>query len=321
MNKGVLENRSVLELYKEVVDDVLNNVRGLFLEEGIDETVLHQLQELWETKLIQTGAIGGTQDESYFAPETFQPQAPQWNPTTSAVGDGMLVISNPVPSADFSFSPAMGAIDQSSMNFGRPQQYMTIPNRQQFGTLQETAQALPNINIVGGAIDINQQQWGVDSGVQQVDQHARAQEVDRILGINTGNIMPQSNDLLDTAALGSLIPQTIPQTDGPGDDDWDDQPPSKFLKSEDGIGVPSSSAGFDPHFDAPNDSEGDDLNSDDDDDDEQNADDSNQDLVLAQYDKVTRMKSKWKTTLKDGVMNLNGRDYIFKKASCEFDWA
>ena len=83
----------------------------------------------------------------------------------------------------------------------------------------------------------------------------------------------------------------------------------------------SAVAGFDPHFDAPNDSEGDDLNSDDDDDDEQNADDSNQDLVLAQYDKVTRMKSKWKTTLKDGVMNLNGRDYIFKKASCEFDWA
>ena len=47
MNKGVLENRSVLELYKEVVDDVLNNVRGLFLEEGIDETVLHQLQEVY----------------------------------------------------------------------------------------------------------------------------------------------------------------------------------------------------------------------------------------------------------------------------------
>lgn len=43
-------------------------------------------------------------------------------------------------------------------------------------------------------------------------------------------------------------------------------------------------------------------------------------LILAQFDKVTRSKSKWKCVMKDGVMNLNGKDYIFNKASGEFQW-
>lgn len=35
---------------------------------------------------------------------------------------------------------------------------------------------------------------------------------------------------------------------------------------------------------------------------------------------VTRTKNKWKTTLKDGVMRLGGRDYVFHKGLGEFDW-
>eukprot|EP00245_Coleochaete_scutata_P006421 TRINITY_DN20855_c0_g1_i1.p1 TRINITY_DN20855_c0_g1~~TRINITY_DN20855_c0_g1_i1.p1 ORF type:complete len:368 (+),score=84.76 TRINITY_DN20855_c0_g1_i1:412-1515(+) len=43
-------------------------------------------------------------------------------------------------------------------------------------------------------------------------------------------------------------------------------------------------------------------------------------LVLAQFDKVTRSKNKWKCTLKDGIMHLNGRDTLFTKATGEFEW-
>lgn len=61
------------------------------------------------------------------------------------------------------------------------------------------------------------------------------------------------------------------------------------------------------------------LNEDDDDDDElddleQGEDEPNtQHLVLAQFDKVTRTKNRWKCTLKDGIMHLNGRDVLFNK--------
>uniref|UniRef100_A0ACD5TPF4 Uncharacterized protein n=1 Tax=Avena sativa TaxID=4498 RepID=A0ACD5TPF4_AVESA len=68
------------------------------------------------------------------------------------------------------------------------------------------------------------------------------------------------------------------------------------------------------------------LNEDDDDDDEaddftdDNDEPNTQHLVLAQFDKVTRTKNRWKCTLKDGIMHLNGRDVLFNKASGEFDF-
>jgi hypothetical protein len=43
-------------------------------------------------------------------------------------------------------------------------------------------------------------------------------------------------------------------------------------------------------------------------------------LLLAQFEKVARAKSKWKCTLKEGVMTLNSKDVLFGKASGEFFW-
>jgi hypothetical protein len=43
-------------------------------------------------------------------------------------------------------------------------------------------------------------------------------------------------------------------------------------------------------------------------------------LVLAQFEKVTRSKSKWKCVLKEGMMNINGIDYTFSKATGELHW-
>ncbi|XP_020108270.1 transcription initiation factor IIA subunit 1-like [Ananas comosus] len=68
------------------------------------------------------------------------------------------------------------------------------------------------------------------------------------------------------------------------------------------------------------------LNEDDDDDDdledfEQGEEEPTmQHLVLAQFDKVTRTKNRWKCALKDGIMRLNNRDILFNKANGEFDF-
>ncbi|KAJ3325432.1 hypothetical protein HDV06_004291 [Boothiomyces sp. JEL0866] len=50
----------------------------------------------------------------------------------------------------------------------------------------------------------------------------------------------------------------------------------------------------------------------DDDEDDENAPTDH--LILCQYEKVTRIKNKWKCTLKDGIVNINGRDYVFNRA-------
>ncbi|OIV99402.1 hypothetical protein TanjilG_17212 [Lupinus angustifolius] len=65
------------------------------------------------------------------------------------------------------------------------------------------------------------------------------------------------------------------------------------------------------------------LNEDDDDDldDLEQGDDQNtHHLVLAQFDKVSRTKSRWKCTLKDGIMHINNKDILFNKATGEFDF-
>ncbi|KAI0126441.1 transcription factor IIA [Xylariales sp. AK1849] len=43
-------------------------------------------------------------------------------------------------------------------------------------------------------------------------------------------------------------------------------------------------------------------------------------IMLCMYDKVQRVKNKWKCVLKDGVLSVNGKDYVFHKASGEYEW-
>ncbi|KAH3663310.1 hypothetical protein OGAPHI_005300 [Ogataea philodendri] len=67
----------------------------------------------------------------------------------------------------------------------------------------------------------------------------------------------------------------------------------------------------------------DEINSDldDPDDDEINSGDDNEDqeynIMLCLYDRVQRVKNKWKCNLKDGIANIDGRDYAFQKATGE----
>lgn len=43
-------------------------------------------------------------------------------------------------------------------------------------------------------------------------------------------------------------------------------------------------------------------------------------VVVCQYDKITRSRNKWKFHLKDGIMNLQGKDYVFQKAIGDAEW-
>jgi len=66
---------------------------------------------------------------------------------------------------------------------------------------------------------------------------------------------------------------------------------------------------------------------DDDDDCELNSDDDEEDdepqtanLVLCQFEKVTRAKQRWKITLSEGIARLNESDTVFQKSSGELDF-
>jgi transcription initiation factor TFIIA large subunit len=83
-------------------------------------------------------------------------------------------------------------------------------------------------------------------------------------------------------------------------------------------------AGYDGGDDDEEDDE-DAINSDLDDPDDGGDDDEVDDeglghIMLCMYDKVQRVKNKWKCTLKDGVLTVNGKEYVFHKATGEYEW-
>lgn len=51
--------------------------------------------------------------------------------------------------------------------------------------------------------------------------------------------------------------------------------------------------------------------------DEETADEN---IVLCLYEKVLRVKNKWKCNLKDGIATINHKDYAFQKAQGESEW-
>ena len=76
-------------------------------------------------------------------------------------------------------------------------------------------------------------------------------------------------------------------------------------------------------------------------DDDEDEDDSMGHMMLCMYDKVQRVKNKWyamhhvhfwlgrnqiantlyrKCVLKDGVLTVNGKEYVFTKATGEYEW-
>ncbi|XP_057772406.1 transcription initiation factor IIA large subunit-like isoform X2 [Salvia miltiorrhiza] len=128
----------------------------------------------------------------------------------------------------------------------------------------------------------------------------------------------------------------IPQLDGPIPDPYDDALSTPNMYNYQGVmnedynivntPMPNEMQAATP-APVPNEPVDDDddepLNEDDDDeldDLEQGEDLNTTHLVLAQFDKVTRTKSRWKCTLKDGIMHVNNKDILFNKATGEFDF-
>ncbi|CAG7854576.1 SubName: Full=Related to TOA1-transcription factor TFIIA-L {ECO:0000313/EMBL:CCA70544.1} [Serendipita indica DSM 11827] len=53
---------------------------------------------------------------------------------------------------------------------------------------------------------------------------------------------------------------------------------------------------------------------------EQPGSDPDADVTYCTYDKVTRVKTRWKVVFRDGMVHANGKDYLFGRCTGEFDW-
>ncbi|GKV08063.1 hypothetical protein SLEP1_g19749 [Rubroshorea leprosula] len=153
----------------------------------------------------------------------------------------------------------------------------------------------------------------------------------------------------DTEKLSQLARSTskIPQLDGPIPDPFEDMLSTpnvsiilfqiQWIYNYQGVvnedynivntpapDVPAATPAPVVQHDAADDDDDDDPLNENDDDDFDDADHgeelNTQHLVLAQFDKVTRTKNRWKCTLKDGIVHINNKDILFNKASGDFDF-
>ncbi|XP_072844045.2 TFIIA-alpha and beta-like factor [Pogona vitticeps] len=92
--EAMAHGNPVPKFYKSVIDDVIEGVRDIFIEEGVDEPVLKELKRRWESKVLQSKVTEGFFRHSHLSPQftlhlplSFR-QAVQ-TPTGVAVGKGM----------------------------------------------------------------------------------------------------------------------------------------------------------------------------------------------------------------------------------------
>lgn len=151
-----------------------------------------------------------------------------------------------------------------------------------------------------------------------------------------GSFIPQQDGAGDTSSLSlgkapygleHSTSSTIPQSDGVDDnydddvaeEDYNEPGEEEQQASNDGEVKAAKAEGAESDGSEPPLNEDDDLD-DLDDLDEGDEASKTEHLVVAQFEKVTRSKNKWKCILKDGVMHLNKRDYLFSKANGEFEF-
>lgn len=283
-------SKAVKDVYLQVVVDVINGVREAFLDEGMDEQVLLELKQLWETKLNMSKAL-----------EVSEPRAPQQTPQQHT-GRATAVHQHQAQ------LHAAAVAQTAPLQHINPQMQLVGIPAQMTGPAQAASSALP-------------------AGLFQQIQQQRLQHSHFDYRLQPAGGQPQQQQLLVPGTLPSqftLLPAT--QTEPPV------QLSTKPIIQLDGLGDSSSE---DENRDDDDDEDDNDEANDDDaaaeeedplnsGDDVSDADPTEvfdaENVIVCQFDKINRSKNKWKFHLKDGIMNVNGRDQLFAKANGDAEW-
>uniref|UniRef100_G1SMS4 Stonin 2 n=3 Tax=Boreoeutheria TaxID=1437010 RepID=G1SMS4_RABIT len=365
------------KLYRSVIEDVINDVRDIFLDDGVDEQVLMELKTLWENKLMQSRAVDGFHSEEQQlllqVQQQHQPQQqqhhhhhhhqqaqPQQTVPQQAQTQQVLIPASQQATAPQVIVPDSKLIQHmnaSNMSAAATAATLALPAGvtpvQQI--LTNSGQLLQVVRAANGAQYIFQPQQSVVLQQQVIPQMqpggVQAPVIQQVLAPLPGGISPQTGviiqpqQILFTGNKTQVIPTTVAaptpaqaQITATGQQQPQAQPAQQqapLVLQVDGTGDTSSEEDEDEEEDYDDDEEEDKekdgaedgqveeepLNSEDDVSDEEGQElFDTENVVVCQYDKIHRSKNKWKFHLKDGIMNLNGRDYIFSKAIGDAEW-
>ncbi|CAO3681065.1 unnamed protein product [Rhizopus microsporus] len=343
-----MSNAIVANVYRYVIDEVINQVRGDFEDMGIDEFVLQELQRSWESKVARSRVanFGFIRDEPFYDDEHSDMPAPSSN--------------------------GVHANDNVDNNSHPILQYPHNQDYNQNATSAPSVASLANLAASNSRLQQQQQQqqpnFGLPPPPRMIPDPSTLTSPYHVMQPplnNNNNANPQNNQLPELQLPG-IARRNLPQNDGACDELTTEEidkhiediiQSSQTHSEEDTITFSATSFSGEPialdslpehvkqlikdikgktkksnvkilQLDGEDDEEegrgDDDINSDLDDTDDENEEGEGgeeiEHIILCLYDKVTRTKNKWKCVLKDGIMLVNGRDYLFHRATGDFEW-
>lgn len=296
----------VKKIYNEIVHNVCESVREALSDEGFDDHTLQELRTLWTNKLQSSRALEplptSAVDES--ATRNNRARTTNHNDSNQATNNPNRMVNaqrtmgiqmtqiNQGAHSNVTYSTSSNTNMINTSNVGatqllNPNQRSAQMVRPQFSTISLGNNHMRTPNQSDGAHDESP-----SPKVHSKRKHKKAKNVEITLQLDgTGPTVSDDEEEDDDNEI-----EGNDDVDDPDDDDDDEG-------NEEGKEDPNP------------------LNSDDD----ISGDDPNElfetdNVIVCQYEKISRTKNKWRFTLKSGVMNISGRDYVFNKATGDADW-
>ncbi|RBR13789.1 hypothetical protein FVER53590_00538 [Fusarium verticillioides] len=330
-----MSNPAVGNVYQAIIDEVVNSSRVDFEESGVEESVLEELRQP-EGNNIKTEPHVPIKQEPGLQDNTMTYQ--QYNNNTNINMNDNNVAAN---RAAQQLQAQYGQRAASSINALHQQQGHSQQNQQQPALPQPHQQPQPGLTQQQHQQQqIYRQQMAAATAQQQPQHPANGQpHIQNGQTDGAGDLEEFDGVLMQRAADGNLhelgrveidrmlhekILAQAKSMEGGGL-----MLPLKEATRTSSVSTSRKIKGKQPAaYDGGDDDDEDDedaINSDLDDPEEDRDDDDVDDeglgnIMLCMYDKVQRVKNKWKCTLKDGVLTVNGKEYVFHKATGEYEW-
>ncbi|CAG8474494.1 8201_t:CDS:2 [Ambispora leptoticha] len=308
-----MSNTTVSNVYRGVIEDVIENVKKDFDDMGLDESILTELKRSWEQKVGMGTRAPNNWENSYGQDRVSLDSSSDANATYNNSIHNKL--KNPpdydtnVAAADLATLAAGHQLMHSDNGngLGKPQQYLiSSPNSNNNGhqfvtnlvdnTAAMGSQTVPTVDqkiFDQKPLDQKIHHEDIYNNRKLAEEERKKQEKDRIER-QSRQIAPRGAAPVNYSINNHTIPPnlTLPVSVEPAAKKRKYSPDDDLINS--------------------------DLDSDEED---VNADgEETSNIILCLYDKVTRTKNKWKCQLKDGIMSVNGRDYVFHKGNGDFEF-
>jgi len=315
----------VSRLYQSVIDDVCTNTREIFLDEGVDESTIQAFKKTWEEKVMSSKAVSNHQIQNQGVYMLQQGRSATPMLLKNGVTQQLLQYSQHTPLLSRAAHQAQAALPAGIMfqaGDSRPQKFQ-VAHVSRPGQLVGSQQIVSSNNV--SATSSNK--------VLQIDGSTDCpEEVDIKCQASPSNLMVKSihNKLVNKPNKKKLSRKKrikiVFQFDGENDDSSEDE---EEEEEDDDEEDDDESDNESDNENGENDNTNKTLKNEDkelcSDDDVSSEEDPTElfdtdNVVVCQYDKIHRTKSRWKFNLKVGIMSLNGRDHVFQKAVGEANW-